>query len=266
MTTPIHARMVKYPRTRHIAGSKLQPGDEDLSQVPVEALAGRPLVIEEKLDGANAGLSFQDDGRLLLQSRGHFLTGGHREKHFARFKAWAATERRALREVLGRRYVMFGEWLFAKHTVYYDALPHWFMEFDLWDRDEECFLDTDRRRRLLSPVAVSQVPVLKRGTIRHIDDLRALIGSSLYKTPKWRTHLADTAAAQGLDVARVIAETDALDAAEGLYLKHEEGGRVVGRYKFIRPSFLQSVQTSGSHWLNRPIVPNRLADPHPECL
>ena len=30
----------KYPRTRHLAGSRLQPGDEDLSQIPFSQIAG----------------------------------------------------------------------------------------------------------------------------------------------------------------------------------------------------------------------------------
>ena len=47
---------------------------------------------------------------------------------------------------------------------------------------------------------------------------------------------------------------------EGLYFKVEEDGRVVGRYKYVRASFLTRVLDSGSHWLTRPIVPNGLAD------
>lgn len=96
-------RMIKYPRTHHLEGSRLQPGDDDLSQVRLSSLRGVPLVIEEKLDGANAALSFAADGELLLQSRGHYLTGGGREKHFALFKTWAATHQEAFREVLGDR-------------------------------------------------------------------------------------------------------------------------------------------------------------------
>ena len=71
MLEPIH----KYPRTPHLEGSRLQPGDEDLDAVPLATLRGRHVVIEEKLDGANAGISVGDDGRLRLQSRGHVLTG-----------------------------------------------------------------------------------------------------------------------------------------------------------------------------------------------
>lgn len=77
------------PRTTHwsacsniralpLEGSRLQPGDEDLEQVPFERVRGRHLVVEEKLDGANAGISFGPDGELRLQSRGHYLTGGPR--------------------------------------------------------------------------------------------------------------------------------------------------------------------------------------------
>ena len=45
----------------------------------------------------------------------------------------------------------------------------------------------------------------------------------------------------------------------GLYLKHEDDGKVLGRYKWVRASFLSAVVDSGSHWLARRIVPNRLA-------
>ncbi len=121
----------KYPRTPHLAGSRLQPGDDDLDQVPFADLAGRYLVVEEKLDGANSAVSFDADGALLLQSRGHYLTGGPRERHFAPFKAWAASVAPWLWPVLGDRYIVYGEWLYAKHTVFYDALPHYFCEFDV---------------------------------------------------------------------------------------------------------------------------------------
>ena len=128
-------RMFKYPRTRHLEGSRLQPGDEDLESVPLADLAGSRLVVEEKLDGGNAGISFDPDGRMYLQSRGHFLEGGGRERHFDLFKTWANRWRRELWGALGPRYVLYGEWLYAKHTVFYDALPHYFLEFDALDTD-----------------------------------------------------------------------------------------------------------------------------------
>jgi hypothetical protein len=82
-------RIIKYPRTPHIQGSKLQDGDEDLSQIPFSSIKGKTIVVEEKIDGANAGISFSSSGELLLQSRGHFLTGGYRERHYNLLKTWA---------------------------------------------------------------------------------------------------------------------------------------------------------------------------------
>ena len=72
-------KLHKYPRTYHLQGSRLQPGDEDLESAPWSEVLGRYVVAEEKLDGANAALSFDTDGKLWLQSRGHYLAGGRRE-------------------------------------------------------------------------------------------------------------------------------------------------------------------------------------------
>ncbi len=252
--------MRKYPRTPHLEGSRLQPGDEDLDAVPFARLAGRFLVVEEKLDGANAGLRFDADGRLCLQSRGHFLTGGEREKHFHLFKQWAHTHADAFRQVLSSRYLLFGEWLYAKHTIFYDRLPHYFLEFDVFDTATGDFLSTERRRTLLAGLPLASVPVLRMGPIQNLDELTALVGPSLYKCAGWRERLTEIAQAKELDTERVWKETDPAGEMEGLYIKVEEDGRVVERYKYIRASFLASVLDSGGHWLKRPIVPNQLQD------
>jgi hypothetical protein len=252
----------KYPRTPHLQGSRLQPGDEDLAQIPFTELAGRHLVVEEKLDGANAAISFDADGEPLLQSRGHYLTGGPREQQFAQFKAWAAVVRRPLWQRLRDRYVLYGEWLYAKHTVFYDALPHYFCEFDILDRTDGTFLSTPARRELLAGVPVTSVPVLFEGTApARLEQLTALVGPSTARTRHWRQSLAKAAREAGLDPERVAAETDASDHMEGLYLKIEEGGSTVGRLKWVRAGFLTAVLDSGSHWQSRPVLPNRLADP-----
>jgi len=253
---PLH----KYPRTPHLEGSRLQPGDEGLESVSFLSIRGRYIVCEEKLDGAQAGLSFDESGKLWLQSRGHYLTGGVREKHFNLFKQWANAHAAALREVLGSRHVLCGEWLYAKHTIFYDQLPHYFHEFDVYDRETDAFLSTERRRQLLAGLPLVSVPVLWHGTPGTLDDLVSLVGPSRYKGPAWRERLTMTCAERGLELERVWKETDFLDLMEGLYIKAEEDGHVVGRYKWIRASFLTTVVDSGTHWLKRPIVPNLLCD------
>src|SRR5262249_16799208 len=155
--------ILKDPRTHHLEGARLQPDDEDLERVPFSQVTGRFLLVEEKLDGANAGIRFDADGKLRLQSRGHFLSGGVREKQFNLFKQWANCHANDLRDILGDRYVLYGEWLYAKHTVFYDQLPHYFHEFDVFDLHTGAFLSTERRRSLLEVLPVVSVPVLWSG-------------------------------------------------------------------------------------------------------
>jgi hypothetical protein len=256
---------VKYPRTSHLRGSRLQDGDYDLEQVDVDSLKGGTLVWEEKLDGANAAFSFAETGELQLQSRGHVLRGGSREAQFNLFKAWAETHQSAFFEVIGLRYIVYGEWCYAKHTVFYDWLPHYFLEFDVFDREIGHFLSTPARRQLLDGLPIVPVPVIHEGvplakTKRgNGADIAALIKPSLFKTSEWRVALDVAAHESGQDPASVRTETDNNDLAEGLYLKHEDGGTVIGRYKFVRADFLQTIAASGTHWRDRPIVPNGLA-------
>ncbi len=139
----------KYPRTPHIEGSGIQKGDEDLEVVPLREFVGRFLVIEEKMDGANCAISFDADGRLQLQSRGHYLTGGEREKQFHLLKTWSRRYTMELWEMLQDRYIVYGEWLYAKHTLFYTDLPHYFMEFDVLDKTTGEFLSTARRQTFL---------------------------------------------------------------------------------------------------------------------
>jgi hypothetical protein len=253
-------KLYKYPRTHHLEGSRLQPGDEDLDSISFDSIRGRHLVVEEKLDGANAAISFDEEGRLFLQSRGHFLEGGPRERQFDLFKTWANRHKTKLWDMLGPRYVLYGEWLYAKHTIFYDSLPHYFLEFDILDTDAQEFLSTERRRVMLIGSPVKSVPVLWSGEARSLEAIRSLVRPALYKSLRWRESLERACARVGQDVERVRSETDGSDLAEGLYIKVEEEGRVAGRYKYIRASFLTSVLDSGSHWMDRPVLPNQLRD------
>jgi hypothetical protein len=251
--------IVKYPRTPHLEGSRLQPGDEDLDQVPLETLVGKYCVIEEKIDGANAGLSLDEDGRLRLQSRGHVLVGGPRERHWDLFKRWAHAHARDLADHLRGGITLYGEWLYAKHTVFYDELPHYFFEFDILDATG-AFWSTARRREHLLGLPIVAVPVLWEGVVDDPRVLPELVAPSLYKSARWRDRLRDAAIAADVEPEQAARETDAEDLSEGLYIKVEHDGVVTERYKWVRPSFHTAVVDSGSHWLDRPIIPNRLAD------
>lgn len=253
--------ILKYPRTPHIEGSRLQAGDEGHDHVLLATLAGQHAVVEEKLDGANAAISFTAAGEMLLQSRGHYLMGGGRERQFALFKQWAQAHEGRLLDRLEDRYVLYGEWLYAKHSVSYDQLPHYFCEFDIFDKLDQVFLSTARRALLLHGSPVVSVPVLHAGPMPVKPKLlSAMVQHSLAKSCAWRFTFERSALRQGLNLDLCWQQTDKSDLSEGLYIKVEDAHRVLGRFKWVRPDFVQTILDSGSHHSTRPIIPNGLAD------
>ena len=46
---------------------------------------------------------------------------------------------------------------------------------------------------------------------------------------------------------------------EGLYIKVEDDEEVLDRLKYVRYSFMQTIIESSTHWLDRPIIPNKLS-------
>ena len=254
-------QIYKYPRTRHLEGSREQVGDEDLTCEAFSNLCGAYLVLEEKVDGANCGISFDTDGTLYLQSRGHFLNGGYGERQFDLFKLWASCFEEQLRGLLTDRYIMYGEWLYAKHTVFYDQLPHYFMEFDIFDKKQQKFFSTKKRREFLQQAPfITSVRVLDQGCYQSVEEIARWIGPSQFISRNaGQTFLAQC------NKNRVNAElaqrqTDLSGIMEGIYIKVEDGDYVIDRLKYVRGSFLNTILDSESHWASRPIVPNRLAE------
>lgn len=283
--------ILKYPRTAHLEGSRLQEGDEGYEHVPYSHIAGRYGVIEEKIDAANSAESFSPGGELLLQSRGHYLLGGDNERQFALFKRWAAAHEDRMLEVLEDRYIMYGEWAHKKHSVFYDNLPAFFNEFDIWDRSRQIFLSTAARHAMLGSVPVLPVPVLYRGILPpRLSDLFELLRQSrrpetlwvsdvvprtrgraarplgladtlyhsLGKTSKWKEAFEKTVTRAGYDLEKCWKQADESDKAEGLYIKIEEDDRVVERYKWVRADFVQSILESKIHHSKQPFIPNGL--------
>lgn len=253
----------KFPRTKHISGSRLQKGDEDLEIVSFdEAIANKNIIVEEKLDGANCGISFDDDYNMLLQSRGHYLTGGPREKHWTLFKQYTSRIELVLLELLERRYIMYGEWLYAKHTEFYDLLPHYFFEFDIFDKQSQQFLSTKARRQMLDvhgKKVITSVPVLFAGKMKTFDQLKALQGQSYFKSGVWKDNLNLACENANVDFNGALKQTSMSQEMEGLYIKVEDDEHVTARYKLVRESFTNAILDSEMHWLDRPIIKNHLA-------
>ena len=105
------------------------------------------------------------------------------------------------------------------------------------------------------------MPVLGTGVYQSKEEMLKLLGQSNYVTGNQRENLYRTAVKLGLDDERICNETELSGFMEGLYIKVEENGQVADRMKYVRAAFLQCVDFSETHWIDRPIIPNRLAVP-----
>jgi hypothetical protein len=232
---------IKYPRTPHLFGSTGTDDDKHLGQEESESFIADPsLIVEEKLDGTNVGIHFTASGRMVLQCRGHEITEGMHPQYDL-FKQWTSVKRPTLEATLADRFILYGEWLYAKHSIHYRKLPHYFFEFDIYDKDAEKFLDLHTRLQMLEGTGLQTVPVVHCGHAT-TDELRALIGPSAFDSTfdNPATHKTD-------------------NLMEGLYCRTEANGFVAGRAKLVRTEFVEKVKQS-EHWQHQKMVPNLLAD------
>lgn len=232
---------IKYPRTPHLFESKGTDDDKHLNEEESQQfIADGSLIVEEKIDGTNAGIHFAANGELVLQCRGHLITKGMHPQYDL-FKQWTAVKRCVIEERLEDRFILFGEWVYARHSVHYRQLPHYFFEFDIYDKNEMTFLSLERRMQLLDGTGIATVPVFHRGAIGK-EALADLIGASRFGSQFENP---------------ITGRTDNL--MEGLYLRTEAAGVVTGRAKFVRPEFVEKVKQS-THWQHQAMVPNLLKE------
>jgi hypothetical protein len=217
---------LKFPSTPHLLWLEASPPRDDkvLSLDAVEEFLATPLVIEEKVDGANVGFSFSSDGELRIQNRGQFLSsesGGQ----FKGIWQWARQREDRMFDALSDNLILFGEWCYARHTIRYDRLPDWFLGFDVYDRFHGEFWSTQRRNELLGSIRLSPVAEIAGGRFNRAR-LTALLGTqSLYAATR----------------------------IEGLYLRREDGRILLGRAKIVNAAFVSGIE---NHWSKAPLVVN----------
>lgn len=250
----------RYPRTFHLDGSGLGGTSSDRDRIEWAALSARNVVIEEKMDGSETSFEFNDSVEPVLRYRGSPLdlkSRGGAEKQFDRFKDWFDLNADSFFDRFDTRFRVYGEWLFATHRVFYDALPCHFLEFDILDKQDGRFLDTPARRELTSPLpALHSVRVIAEGGADGVGHPSTLVGPSAFKSPGWREAAAAAASRSGLTAEAFMARIDTSDYAEGIYGKVEENGEVTLRFKWVRPEFVSGIVSGGRHWKDMVTVPN----------
>ena len=238
---------MKLPRTLHIEGSRLRKGDHDPEAIQFPDLAEQFLTVEEKVDGTGVSLFFDEQLDLQIWHRGHPVNG----KEFHILEKWVDLKRDMLFDLLEDRYVLFGEYCAHKHTIFYDNLPHFFLESDIYDKKLDIWLNTFHRNELNKNTAILQVPVLAQFKPSALSQITDLIGKTKYQSDNWMEYLVKQCQFAKINSKIVFKETDQSGLMEGLYIKQEDDKQVVNRYKYVRHDFLQTILNSGTHLIDR---------------
>ena len=219
----------RFPHTPHLEWLGSGSPRDDKVLAPAEALAilAGTVTVEEKIDGANLGLSIGPEGGLRAQNRGHYLDPPF-SGQFEKLAIWLATRADALFDALEGDLILFGEWSAARHSLDYDRLPDWFLVFDVYDRTAHRFWSTARRDELVRRLELTPVPTVARGRFA-LADLENILKShpSAYRS----------------------------GPLEGVVVRREDDAWLDSRAKLVRPDFTQSI---GAHWSGRGIQWNRL--------
>lgn len=219
------SEFVRFPSTPYLlrpAGVELRD-DKVFDDTERDAFLGHDLHVEEKLDGENLGISF-DGTTLRFQARGSYVTPDARR--FRGVPTWVAPRQYRLERALGTQLILFGEWCATTHTVYYDALPDWFLLFDVYDRSTGTFWPTPLRDEFAADLGLSVTPFVAVGRFT-LQGLLDLIGPSAVGH----------------------------EPMEGVVARVQTDAATTNRAKLVRPDFVQQID---DHWMTRTIQRNRL--------
>lgn len=230
--------LFKFPRTEHLINLGSVTEDDlvsDLGSLSLDSTIPSHVVITEKVDGANMGFSLSDDrSRIVVQNRSHYVNSATHVQ-FKKLDMWVETHRDGLFRILNRdpyfpgRYILFGEWLAAMHSIAYNSLPDLFMAFDLYDRTTDEWADRHTLVSLLNDTNITAVPLLYEGVMLSEAELRAMVQRESYLTH---------------------------GRLEGVYVKVERDGKVIRRGKVVRGDFI----AGNEHWTRGQIRFNQVAN------
>ena len=100
---------------------------------------GEPIVIQTKIDGSNASIAYDSKTNSLVAfSRRQTLNEMNTLNGFWNYVQ--SLDIKTFAEVLGNRYIIFGEWLVPHSVKYPEDMYKKFYMFDVWDRETEQYL------------------------------------------------------------------------------------------------------------------------------
>ncbi len=138
---------------------------------------GDKIIIQEKIDGANASFQYDsDEDTLVCFSRRQTLT---QYNTLRGFYEWVQNlDKSKVYKVLGDNLRIFGEWL-VKHTVEYpEECYNNFYCFDVFDMEKSVYLPQNEVKAIAEKLGVKYVGVFFEGTFTKWDDYMHLVGKT----------------------------------------------------------------------------------------
>jgi len=211
----------KYEKTFRLVTEGINvKGKFSLDKKDQKKLLTGKITIEEKMDGANVGIIRKKDGFTLQKRRGLAEEGVHPQ--FSFFWNWARNNQNKI-EKIPKKFIVYGELMFAKHMVPYHELPSYFLAYDVWTGKE--YLNYEDRMEIVQNCGFKSVPLLFQG---HLDrELEYWLKNALY--------------APGVKSEGIVVKN---------YKKQMRG-------KLVRPEFLKRLEED-DHWMKGPLVKNSL--------
>ena len=140
---------LKYPKTMHFPWSEgLQNDDRRIETI--ENFIGKEIVVTDKLDGENTAMTRIRCHARSLDSKHHPSRNIVKQIHAS------------IAHNIPEGWKLFGENVYAKHSIFYDKLTSYFYLFNIWTDTCEC-LSWNDTLEWAEILGLETVPVLYRG-------------------------------------------------------------------------------------------------------
>lgn len=167
-----------YPRIPYLWPTEsATSGDRVVPVAERDSWLRRSVVVEEKLDGANVTI-WWEEGRLQVASRGG-PGAMDRGGQLGPLRARVDRQYEFLRPLLGGGLVLYAEWLWFAHTLVYDRPPDHLVVLDIL-RPDFGFAALRERDELCGRAGLVGPPRIFSGVLRTAEALLDLIGPSRF--------------------------------------------------------------------------------------
>ena len=153
----------KYNRTFHLPWSPGSTSDDKVAK-DISFILNNEIIITEKMDGSNTSL---ESGGCFARTH----SGPPSHASFDGLKALHASIKHKIPDGVQ----LFGEWLFAKHSISYEQLPNYFMLFNVRNLLDDVWYSWEEVQLWADEIGVPTVPLLFEESLSTEKELKSKI-------------------------------------------------------------------------------------------